>query len=119
MPRSFSFKSDDSTRVPILRSASEAMLIMRPEPAMPPLTFAAASPFELLDLPDGRCYVARPADAAPTLVAGSFAPIEPPAAAGRNPVGVYGSRNEAELAVQRAAPQRMAALAPFAAWLSK
>jgi|JRYL01.1.fsa_nt_gb hypothetical protein len=85
---------------------------------MPFSSLTAASPFELLDLPDGRCYVARPASAAPTLVAGSFARIETaPQDAG--PVGVYPSRDEAELAIQRAAPSPLGPLAPFAAWLSK
>lgn len=78
------------------------------------------SPFELLELPDGRCCVARPAACAETgLVAGSFAKIETADAGATTPVGVYASRSEAELAVQRAtpAPAHATPLAPFAAWL--
>ncbi|WP_072394505.1 hypothetical protein [Hyphomicrobium sp. CS1GBMeth3] len=89
---------------------------------MPPHFSTAASLFELLDLPDGRCYVARPAAAAARLIAGSFAPLEAVAdndGEAADPVGIYASRNEAELAVQRAAPRHPAPLAPFAAWLSK
>ena len=78
----------------------------------------AASPFELLDLPDGRCYVARPVAAAATLIAGSFARIET-APHETSPVGVYPSRDEAELAIQRAAPSPSSPLAPFAAWLRR
>ena len=78
------------------------------------------SPFELLELPDGRCCVARPAAFRETgLVAGSFARIETADAGTSTPVGVYPSRSAAELAVQRAAPAPAAGtpLAPFAAWL--
>lgn len=91
---------------------------------MPPPYATAAHPFALLDLPDGRCCVARPAAATMTLVAGSFARLEPahdepaiapPPQAG--PVGVYASRDAAELAIQRAAPARQPPLAPFSAWL--
>lgn len=78
------------------------------------------SAFELLELPDGRCYVARPAACRETgLVAGSFAQIETADTSAIAPVGVYPSRNEAELAIQPAAPAPTPAapLAPFAAWL--
>lgn len=85
-----------------------------------------ASPFELLELPDGRCYVARPVTAAEvTLVAGSFARIEPaqeePAADAphADPVGIYASRDEAEFAILRASPSLRVVepLATFAPWL--
>jgi hypothetical protein len=82
-----------------------------------------ASPFELLELPDGRWCVARIAQAAGALIAGSFAPMEPRAraapAAGdaADPVGVYASRDEAERAIQRKLPAPPAPLSPFAAWL--
>lgn len=81
--------------------------------------------FELLELPDGRCYVARPASSAEmTLVAGSFAKLDtgldhdaPEAEGHPDPVGVYASRDEAELAIQRADPAPQDPLAPFATWL--
>ena len=77
------------------------------------------SPFELLELPDGRCCVARPAACSETtLIAGSFARLETVDAGPSTPVGVYPSRAEAERAIQRAAPAPAAGpLAPFAAWL--
>lgn len=63
-------------------------------------------PFELLELPDGRwCVACLAANAA--------------SVAGHDPVGFYASRDEAELAIQRATPGRHAPLAPFAAWLGK
>jgi hypothetical protein len=70
-----------------------------------------ASPFELLELPDGRWCVARIASVASTLIAGSFAPLEPRthlAATGLapDPVGIFPSRDAAELAIQRAAPTK-------------
>ena len=86
-------------------------------------TIAARSPFALLELPDGRWYVAKPATAETTaLVAGSFARLEPayetPGEKTRtSPVGVYASRDEAELAIQRADTSPLDPLAPFAAWL--
>ena len=75
--------------------------------------------FELLELPDGRCCVARPATCnETTLIAGSFARIETADTGAPTPVGVYASRSEAELAIQRAAPPPSAddPLAVFAAW---
>ncbi|AHB50150.1 hypothetical protein W911_09275 [Hyphomicrobium nitrativorans NL23] len=75
--------------------------------------------FELLELPDGRVCVARPATCnQATLIAGSFARIETADIDTHTPVGVYPSRSEAELAIQRAAPSPSAhdPLAPFAAW---
>ncbi|WP_439542008.1 hypothetical protein [Hyphomicrobium sp.] len=67
-----------------------------------------STPFELLELPDGRWCVARIASAASTLIAGSFAPLESLAnaatAAAPGPVGIFPSRDAAELAIQRAAP---------------
>lgn len=92
---------------------------------MPFSPLTVASPFELLELPDGRCYVARPAPAAATLVAGSFARLEPaleePATDSpqADPVGLYASRDEAELAVLRASPSLRVVepLAAFAPWL--
>jgi hypothetical protein len=84
---------------------------------MPLSSLTAESPFELLDLPDGRCCVARPAAAAASLVAGSFARLEPAAEPRADPVGVYASRDEAELAILRADPAPRARLAAFAAWL--
>lgn len=90
-----------------------------------PLASSPESPFELLELPDGRCYVARPAPAAAALVAGSFARLEPspqdaeadPSRA--DPVGVYASRDEAEVAILRASSTLHAVepLAAFASWL--
>ena len=81
---------------------------------------AIPSPFELLELPDGRCYVARPAASEEmTLVAGSFAIIQPAEESASNPVGLYGSRDEAERAIQRAEPSSREPLAPFAAWMRK
>lgn len=85
----------------------------------------AASPFELLELPDGRCYVARAAATETTLVAGSFARLDPlpdePASeeAHAGPVGIYASRDEAEVAILRASPtlQPAGPLASFAPWL--
>jgi len=83
------------------------------------------SPFELLELPDGSCYVARAAAIETTLVAGSFAKLgsprdEPAPDAGRtDPVGVYASRDEAEVAILRASPSIRPAgpLSSFAPWL--
>ena len=80
------------------------------------------SPFALLELPDGRWCVARPTIAkAVTLIAGSFAPLEGVECTdndtNESPVGVYASREEAELAIQRTAPARRAPLSCFAAWL--
>lgn len=79
-----------------------------------------ASPFQLLELPDGRWCVARIAHAAGALIAGSFAPLErgsaetaPPS----DPVGIFPSRDQAELAIQRGSSAPPAPLAPFAAWL--
>ncbi|MBX9862660.1 MAG: hypothetical protein K2Y42_07890 [Hyphomicrobium sp.] len=77
-----------------------------------------STPFELLELPDGRWCVARIASAASTLVAGSFAlletradpaPTQPPA----DPVGIFPTRDAAELAIQRAVPARDV----WSAWL--
>jgi hypothetical protein len=84
-----------------------------------------ASPFELLELPDGRCYVARAAATDTTLVAGSFARLDPPQdepasdAPFPDPVGVYPSRDEAEVAILRASPSIKPAgpLSSFAPWL--
>lgn len=80
-----------------------------------------ASPFELLELPDGRWYVAKPAtSSSPALVAGSFARLEPAPEANslaQTPVGSYGSREEAERAIQRDARAPGDPLAPFAKWL--
>lgn len=80
--------------------------------------------FELLELPDGRCYVARAASASATeLVAGSFArlapPLDEPDAACADPVGVYASRDEAELAILRASPtlRVVEPMSSFAPWL--
>lgn len=82
------------------------------------------SSFELLELPDGRCYVARAASASATeLVAGSFARLETPLdeldPACADPVGIYASRDEAEIAIIRASPslRTVEPLATFAAWL--
>jgi hypothetical protein len=82
------------------------------------------SSFELLELPDGRCYVAHAASASATeLVAGSFARLDPPLdeldAACTDPVGIYASRDEAEIAIIRASPSLRAVepLAAFAPWL--
>lgn len=84
-----------------------------------------ASPFELLELPDGRCYVARAAATETTLVAGSFAKLDPPRedhasdAHDADPVGVYASRDEAEVAILRASPtlRPVGPLSSFAPWL--
>lgn len=62
--------------------------------------------FELLELPDGRWCVARIAAAAGSLIAGSFAPLEPhahvaTAGPAPDPVGIFPSREAAEIAVQR------------------
>ena len=84
-----------------------------------------ASPFELLELPDGRCYVARAAATDTTLVAGSFPRLDPPQhepasdATFADPVGVYPSRDEAEVAILRASPSIRPAgpLSSFAPWL--
>lgn len=81
------------------------------------------SPFELLELPDGRWCVARIATAAGALIAGSFAPLNAPVlcpssgAAPQDPVGIFASRDEAELAIQRELPTPPSPLTPFAAWL--
>lgn len=91
-------------------------------PASPP---TPASPFELLELPDGRCCVARTAATEATLVAGSFARLDPkagdllPDGPGACPVGVHASRDDAEIAILRAspAPNPSAPLASFAPWL--
>lgn len=85
-------------------------------------TLMHASPFELLELPDGRWCVARIASAASTLIAGSFAPLEPHAHAATagsasGPVGIFPTRDAAELAIQRAAPSPSAPIGPLAAWL--
>ncbi|HEX2842649.1 hypothetical protein [Hyphomicrobium sp.] len=63
-----------------------------------------AHPFELLELPDGRWCVAKIATAGAGLVAGSFAALEALSSGEADPVGTYPSRDDAELAVQRAAP---------------
>ncbi len=82
-----------------------------------------ANPFELLELPDGRCYVARAAATEITLVAGSFARLDPPPdeqnLSAADPVGAYASRDEAEIAILRASPSIRPAgpLASFAPWL--
>lgn len=81
-----------------------------------------ANPFELLELPDGRCYVARiAATIGDALIAGSFArppaPVEPRNVTA-NPVGLYATRDEAELAIQRAEPKRDP-LAPFSSWFHR
>lgn len=84
-----------------------------------------ASPFELLELPDGRWCVARIASMAGALVAGSFAPLHvpaPPPPSGVAPhgtVGIFTSRDEAELAIQRELPAPSSPLTPFAAWLNE
>ena len=83
--------------------------------------------FELLQLPDGRCYVAR-ASAPPesTLIAGSFARLATfseeagdVATDHPDPVGLYASRDEAEIAILRASPSLEPAgpLDAFAPWL--
>lgn len=64
----------------------------------------AQCPFELLELPDGRWCVAKIAAAGVGLVAGSFAALEALSTSETDPVGTYPSRDDAELAVQRAAP---------------
>lgn len=69
-----------------------------------------AHPFELLELPDGRWCVAKlAASAADVLVDGSFVrpalPLHATAAAPADPVGIYPSRDDAELAIQRAVPR--------------
>jgi hypothetical protein len=64
------------------------------------------APFELLELPDGRWCVARLAASTDDL-------------AGTEPVGVYVSRDEAELAIDRAAPASGDPLAPFAPWMRR
>lgn len=63
-----------------------------------------ASPFQLLELPDGRWCVAKLTSAAAEI-------------AGRDPVGFYATRDEAELAIDRAAPSSRDPLSLFAAWL--
>ncbi len=87
-----------------------------------------ATSFELLQLPDGRCYVARATASHDTaLIAGSFARLAPlyeddgydeehP-----DPVGVYASRDEAEIAIMRASHsiQPAGPLASFAPWISQ
>jgi hypothetical protein len=80
-----------------------------------------AHPFELLELPDGRWYVAKPiADCAPSLVAGSFARLdEPDAAFSDTPVGCYASRDDAERAIQRSAMSGCEPLSMFAPWLQQ
>lgn len=80
-----------------------------------------ASPFQLLELPDGRWCVARIAETAGALVAGSFAPLAPHAACASlartsDPVGIFPTRDEAERAIQRDLPAQPP-LSPFAAWL--
>jgi hypothetical protein len=61
-----------------------------------------ASPFELLELPNGKWCVARLSTSVP---------------ADGDPVGFYDSRDEAELAIMRASPAARSPLAPFAQWL--
>jgi hypothetical protein len=86
-----------------------------------------SSDFELLQLPDGRCYVAR-ASTSPetTLIAGSFARLatfpdetDDEATDHPDPVGLYPSRDEAEVAILRASPSLEPAgpLDSFAPWL--
>ena len=81
-----------------------------------------ANPFELLELPDGRWYVARfAATVGEALIAGSFARPPAPAAPRADtvsPVGLYATRDEAEIAIQRAEPRRDP-LAPFASWFTR
>jgi len=81
----------------------------------------AESPFELLELPDGRWYVAKPiADTAPSLVAGSFAKLETSnEAPADTPVGCYASRDDAELAIQRSASNASEPLSMFAPWIQR
>ena len=64
-----------------------------------------ASPFALLELPDGRWCVASTAGG--------------PAASGsgESPVGFYATRDEAELAILRADPSSRTRLSYIAAWL--
>lgn len=77
-----------------------------------------ASPFQLLELPDGRWCVARIAETAGALVAGSFAPLAPSASLARTSdrVGIFPTRDEAERAIQRGLPAQPP-LSSFAAWL--
>lgn len=76
-----------------------------------------ASLFSLLELPDGRWCVARIAATGSSLIAGSFAALGPPdPGAPDDPVGVFDTRDEAERAIDRAAPSS-SPLAPFAPWL--
>jgi hypothetical protein len=80
-----------------------------------------STPFELLELPDGRWCVARIACAASTLIAGSFAPLEPHAhvaAPTLDPVGIFPSRDAAELAIQRGSPKSPSPLSSFTTWLN-
>jgi len=81
-----------------------------------------ANPFALLELPDGRWYVAHIcATVGEALIAGSFArPPAPsaPRADTASPVGLYATRDEAEIAIQRAEPRRDP-LAPFASWFNR
>lgn len=87
-----------------------------------------SSDFELLQLPDGRCYVARAsASSETTLIAGSFARLatfpddetDDEATDHPDPVGLYPSRDEAEVAILRASPSLEPAgpLDSFAPWL--
>jgi hypothetical protein len=80
-----------------------------------------AYPFELLELPDGRWYVAKPiADTAPSLVAGSFARLETSdGTPSDTPVGCYATRDDAELAIQRSAASSSKPLSMFAPWLQR
>lgn len=81
-----------------------------------------STPFELLELPDGRWYVVKPVSSALILIAGSFASLD--AANGEqrdhtDPVGVYPSRHEAELAVQRSRPAATTSLEALFPWMRK
>lgn len=82
------------------------------------------TPFELLELPDGRWCVARIVASGTGLIAGSFAALDPQAAApdapavpADDPVGIFPTRDEAERAIDRATPVPSSPLAPFARWL--
>jgi hypothetical protein len=80
----------------------------------------SASPFALLELPDGRWCVTGTATIAGALIAGSFAPLAPriETAPADSPVGIFPTRDAAELAIQRATPSPRSQVAEWLRSLS-